>query len=61
MYADDIILMSISVTDLQALIDICATEFEELDMIINIKKSMCIRVGQRHNVITSHLKTRHCN
>ena len=56
MYADDIILMSISVTDLQALVDICVTEFEELDMIINIKKSMCIRVGQRHNVIMSHLK-----
>ena len=49
MYADDLLLMSISVSDLQKLVDLCIKEFDEIGMLINIKKSVCIRIGQRHN------------
>ena len=50
MYADDIILMSISVYELQCMLNICSTLFEELDLPINIAKSHCLRVGCRYNI-----------
>lgn len=50
MYADDLLLMSISICDLQDMIIICKSEFDWLDMAVNIKKSACIRVGSRFNV-----------
>ena len=40
MYADDLLLASISIIDLQQMIDLCEEEFDWLDMTINIKKSM---------------------
>jgi hypothetical protein len=48
MYADDLLLMAISRNDLQLLLNICVEEFDMLDLCINIKKSMCIRIGKRH-------------
>ena len=42
MYADNLLLASISIMDLQRMIDICKDEFDWLDMTINIKKSMCV-------------------
>jgi hypothetical protein len=48
MYADDLILLDISLSDLQDMVDICVTEFDLIDMKINIKKSMCLRIGKRH-------------
>ena len=50
MYADDLVLLSISVNDLKLLIDICVKEFNDIGMEINIKKSGCMRVGDQHNV-----------
>ena len=47
MYADDLLLMSISVSELQLMIDRCVNEFEKLDLLINIKKSVCMRIGSR--------------
>lgn len=55
MYADDLLLMSISVCDMQNMISICKTEFDWLDMAVNIKKSSCIRVGSRFNVVVKDL------
>ena len=49
MFADDLILLSISIADLQAMVDICRQELDWLDMCINIKKSMCLRIGNRFN------------
>ena len=46
MYADDLILISGSITDLQAMIDACITEFDNLDLSINAKKSVCLRIGK---------------
>jgi hypothetical protein len=52
MYADDLLLLSISISDLQAMINICKDELDWLDMKINIKKSMCMRVGNNFNAST---------
>ena len=37
MYADDLVLLTISVTDLQMLINLCVEEFAKLKMKTNIK------------------------
>ena len=48
MYADDIILMSISVQDMLQLVHDCITFFtEELDLPINVRKCNFLRVGSR--------------
>ena len=49
LYADDILLLSPSVSSLQALLDACEDELTHLDMQINGKKSTCIRFGVRFN------------
>jgi hypothetical protein len=50
MYADDLLILSPSVTYLQRLIRLVELELIYLDMPINVSKSMCIRVGPRHNI-----------
>ena len=50
LYADDILLLSPTVTGLQILLSVCEKELVELDMRINAKKSMCIRFGPRYNI-----------
>ena len=47
LYADDIILLSPSVGNLQLLLTYCEHELDYLDMSMNIKKSCCIRIGHR--------------
>ena len=48
LYADDVILLAPSVSALQSLVDICASELEFLDMAIKVKKSVCMRFGPRY-------------
>jgi hypothetical protein len=50
MYADDLLLLAISVSVLQKLVNICIIEFNNLDLQINCKKTCCLRVGKRHNI-----------
>jgi len=50
LYADDIILLSPSIQALQSLLIACESELCYLDMVINAKKSCCIRIGPRFNV-----------
>ena len=50
MYADDLILLSITVSDLQSLLDMCGTLFSNLDLPINISKCHCLRIGPRYKV-----------
>ena len=47
MYADDIILLSSSVSMLQSMIDLCFNELAKVDILINDKKTMCLRIGRR--------------
>ena len=55
MYADDLILLSITVTDLQRLMDMCNSLFTDLDLPINIAKCHCLRIGPRHNLQCKNL------
>jgi hypothetical protein len=55
LYADDLILLSISITDLQRLVNICSARFAQLDLPINYSKSHCLRVGPRCNVICASI------
>jgi exonuclease III len=57
MYADDIILIAPSITSLQYLLKICESELAWLDMHINNKKSMCMRIGPRFDVSCANLTT----
>jgi len=47
LYADDILLLSPSVTGLQQLLHVCEQELDLLDMPINVAKSACLRIGPR--------------
>jgi len=46
MYADDLLLLSASLCDLQLMISICCEELDELDMRLNLKKSQIVRIGR---------------
>ena len=47
LYADDILLLSPSVQSLQQLLSACEAKLRQLDLAINVKKSVCLRVGPR--------------
>ena len=49
MYADDLLLISISLNHLQRLVELCVSEFELLGIKINADKTACIRIGLRHS------------
>jgi len=50
LYADDILLLALSVTQLESLLRKCEEELSYLDMVINVKKSVCLRVFPRYYV-----------
>ncbi len=53
LYADDLILLSLSISDLQILINKCCQVLDNLDLQINAEKSSCIRIGPRFRVGSS--------
>ena len=57
-YADDIILLSPSVSFLQELINLVEKELNQLEMSINASKSTIIRFGPRYDVMCAALKLR---
>ena len=57
LYADDILLLAPSVTQLERLLRKCEEELSYLDMVINVKKSACLRVGPRYNVRCREITT----
>lgn len=57
LYADDILLIANSVTELQNLLTSCETELSWLDMAVNIKKSCCLRIGARHSAKCAEILT----
>jgi len=59
LYADDILLLAPTVTGLQHLFTVCERELVELDMHVNVNKSMCIRFRQRSNVQCADLSSIH--
>jgi Reverse transcriptase (RNA-dependent DNA polymerase) len=57
LFADDILLVSPTVTGLQLLLSVCEKELADLDMRINVKKSSCVRFGSRHDVQCRELES----
>jgi len=51
LYADDILLISSSVCELELFLLACECELHWLDMTINFKKSCCLRIGPRNDVV----------
>ena len=49
LYADDILLLSPTVCELQNVLRMCERELDALDLTINMKKSCCLRIGARNN------------
>ena len=47
MYADDVILLSTTVTDLQRMFNLCSEIFSDLDLPINVDKCPSLRIGPR--------------
>ena len=56
MYANDLINISSTVTDLQLLFTLCSEILTTLDLPININKCFCLRIGPRCNVECRSLK-----
>jgi len=56
MYADDLILLSPSIVELQSMVDLCGKEFAAIDLKINGTKSTCMRIGPRwhRNCVSIH-------
>ena len=55
MFADDLVLLSASIKDLQCLINLCLIELKELDVVINVNKSKCVRIGKRYKAVCVRL------
>ena len=47
LYADDVLLLAPSVSSLQLILYVCEKELHPLDMMINVKTSLCLRIGPR--------------
>ena len=50
LYADDMLLLAPSINALQKLLTVCETELRKLDLSINAKKSVCIRIGSQSSI-----------
>ena len=57
LYADDIMLISPSVSILQTMLHLCESELLDLDMSRHVKKSVCMRFGPRFNATCANLTT----
>ena len=40
LYADDLVLLAPSISELQVMIDICCLEFKNIDLLLNVEKSV---------------------
>ena len=56
-YADDIMLILLSVSTLQTMLHFCESELLDLDTSLNVNKSVCMRFGPRFNDTCANLTT----
>jgi len=56
-YADDIMLVTYSVSVLQKALEVCQRELENLDIVINAKKTFRLRIGRQASVICANIVT----
>ena len=59
LFADDILLISPTITGLQSLLNVCESELDKLDMRVNTDKSKCIRFGHRYKEPCAELTSNH--
>jgi len=59
-YADDILLIAQSFSELQKLLSACENELQLLDIVINIKKSCCLRIDPRCDVSCANISSQDC-
>ena len=59
LFADDILLAAPTVSSLQMLLDVCEQELTDLAMRVNVKKSNCIRFGNRFDEPCAELMSIH--
>lgn len=50
LYADDIMLLSVSISQMQNMLDICSQFANDFDIVFNCKKSCAMRIGSRFNI-----------
>jgi len=55
MFADDLLTATVSIADLQRMVDIVKAELDWLDMQVNVKKSKCMRIGKRFDVVVGNI------
>ena len=55
LYADDILLITSSIAELERLFHACESELTWLDMAVNYKKSCCLRIGPRCDAVCANL------
>ena len=55
LYADDILLIAPSLSKLECVLHACERELTRLDMVINCKKSCCLRVGSRCDAVCGNI------
>jgi hypothetical protein len=53
MYADDLLLLSISITHMQKMINICMEVLSSCQLEINASKTFGLRIGPRHNITSN--------
>ena len=57
LYADDILLISLSVCTLEKLVLIYEYRLDQIDMAINVKKSWCLHIGPRNDFSCDAIRT----
>ena len=55
MYADDLVLLAPSISELQNMVRICSEELSLIDLKLNTKKSVCLRIGKRFKKVCCHI------
>ena len=56
MYADDLLLLAISLEDMRKMLDLCRQELIWLDMKLNVAKSGAMRIGARWQSVLPNLR-----
>ena len=57
MYADDILLITRSVQCSQVLVDLVCAHLSRLDLSLNLRKSVCLRIGPRSAIDCANIRT----
>ena len=61
MYADDLVLLSPSIYELQLMVNVCCNELNSLDLRINLDKSASLRIGKGCNKICRNIQAMESN